>query len=79
MEVSLINIETNEEADYSKFPGSPTIRVNEKALFPTNQSDYALGCRVYQTPQEFKGSPTKEMLTRRFREFLDSVVRKEHS
>lgn len=62
LEIQLTHVSTNEEAERCKFPGSPTIRVNQKDLFPTEQSNYALGCRVYQTAEGFKGSPTKEMM-----------------
>ncbi|MCJ7773436.1 MAG: DUF2703 domain-containing protein [Desulfobacterales bacterium] len=62
-EINLIKIETNEEALKNKFPGSPTIKVNGSDIFPTNHKNYALGCRVYQTPQGFRGSPSKEMIT----------------
>ncbi len=66
--IHLINVETNEDAVKYEFPGSPTIKVNGKDIFPTNQINYALGCRVYDTPQGFKGSPTKEMISK---ELLD--------
>lgn len=63
--IHLRNVETNEDAIIHKFPGSPTIKVNGKDIFPTNQTNYALGCRVYNTPQGFKGSPTKEMILKK--------------
>ncbi|MCK4897183.1 MAG: hypothetical protein KAS38_00290 [Anaerolineales bacterium] len=61
-EVSLIPVETQGEAEENKFTGSPMIRVNGADLFPTGQTNYALGCRVYQTPDGFKGWPTEEMI-----------------
>jgi hypothetical protein len=60
--ISLIRIETQEEAVLDRFVGSPTIRVNKKDLFPTDQGQFALGCRIYQTSEGLKGWPTKEML-----------------
>lgn len=62
MSILLKNIETNEEATKYEFPGSPTIKVNGKDIFPTNQTNFALGCRVYDTPVGYRGSPTKEMI-----------------
>ena len=59
------NVETNEDAIIHEFPGSPTIKVNGKDTFPTNLTNYALGCRVYNTPQGFKGSPTKQMISKK--------------
>ena len=60
--ISLIRVETHEEAVLHGFIGSPTIRVNKKDLFPTDQDQFALGCRIYQTSEGLKGWPTKEML-----------------
>jgi MerR family copper efflux transcriptional regulator len=39
------------------------IRVNGVDPFPTGQTNYALGCRVYQTPEGYKGWPTEEMVS----------------
>lgn len=61
-EFLLRRIETNEEAARHRFPGSPTIKIDGQDIFPTNQSQYALGCRVYQTPRGFMGTPTKTMI-----------------
>jgi hypothetical protein len=61
-DIILTKVETNEEAILHKFQGSPTIKINGKDLFPTNQENFALGCRVYQTPEGFKGSPTRAMI-----------------
>jgi hypothetical protein len=47
-----------------------TLRVNGVDLFPTDQTDYALGCRVYQTPGGYQGWPTEEMLS----EKLSSII-----
>jgi len=60
--ITLIRVETQEEAVLHRFVGSPTIRVNKKDLFPTYQGQFALGCRIYQTSEGLKGWPTKEML-----------------
>jgi hypothetical protein len=68
--VSLIPVETQEEAEKDEFTGSPMIRVNGVDLFPTDQTNYALGCRVYQTPEGFKGWPTEEMVS----EKLSSII-----
>lgn len=55
-------VETDEEAVERQFVGSPTIRVNGQDLFPPNHSDYALACRVYQTPSGLSGVPTTQMI-----------------
>jgi len=61
--VTLIAVNTDEEARRLRFPGSPTIRVEGRDLFPApEREDWRLGCRVYATPEGLKGSPTAEML-----------------
>jgi hypothetical protein len=62
-EVELVAVNSDEEAQRLRFPGSPTIRVNGEDLFPVpERGEYALGCRVYATPEGLKGSPTARML-----------------
>ena len=63
-EISLVRVESHKEAKQYKFSGSPTLRVNGTDLFPAGQADYALICRVYQTPEGFKGWPTEEMVNK---------------
>ncbi len=61
--VELVAVNTDEEAQELRFPGSPTIRVDGRDLFPIpKRAAYALGCRMYATPEGLKGSPTPEML-----------------
>ena len=69
--VQLIRVETQEEAVENKFTGSPMIRVNRDDLFPTPETNYALGCRVYHTPEGLRGWPTEEMISERLRSILD--------
>ncbi len=62
-EVELVAVNTDEEAARLRFPGSPTIRVDGEDLFPVpERAEYALGCRMYATPEGLKGSPTAGML-----------------
>ena len=62
-EVGLVAVETNEEAERLRFPGSPTIRADGRDLFPLpDRPAWALGCRIYRTPDGLKGSPTAEMV-----------------
>ena len=60
--VQLVRVETDQEARDHHFVGSPSIRVNGEDLFPVDRENYALGCRVYQTPDGMRGWPTVEML-----------------
>ncbi len=62
-EVELVAVNTDEEAQELRFAGSPAIRVDGEDLFPVPQrAGYALGCRMYVTPEGLRGSPTAEML-----------------
>ncbi len=62
-EVELVAVDTDEEARRLSFPGSPTIRADGEDLFPVpERAEYALGCRIYATPEGLKGSPTAGML-----------------
>jgi hypothetical protein len=61
--IQLLAVNTDEEAQRMQFPGSPTIRVNGRDLFPAPEpQDDGLGCRMYTTPEGLRGTPTKEML-----------------
>lgn len=61
-DVRLVHVQTNEQALGLRFAGSPTIRLNGQDLFPTDQADYGLGCRLYMTPEGMRGYPTVGML-----------------
>jgi hypothetical protein len=62
-EVELVAVNTNEEAQRLSFPGSPTLRMDGRDLFPVpERSGWALGCRTYATPKCLKGYPTTEMI-----------------
>ncbi len=62
-EVELVAVNTDEEARRLRFPGSPTIRVDGRDLFPApEREDWRLGCRVYTTPEGLKSCPTAQML-----------------
>jgi hypothetical protein len=61
--VELVAVNTDEEAQRLRFPGGPTIRMDGRDLFPVaDRAGYTLGCRMYATPEELKGSPTAKMV-----------------
>jgi glutaredoxin len=61
--VDLVAVNTYEDAERLKFPGSPTIRADGEDLFPVpERSEWALGCRMYLTPEGLKGHPSAEMV-----------------
>ncbi len=62
-EVELVGVNSDEDAERLRFPGSPTIRVEDRDLFPVPERGvWALGCRTYATPEGLKGYPTREMI-----------------
>lgn len=62
-EVKLVAVNSDEEAERLRFPGSPTLRVDGEDLFPVpDRSEWALGCRTYLTPDGLKGHPTAGMI-----------------
>ena len=61
-DVQRVRVETDEEAKAARFVGSPTIRIDGEDLFPVDHENFALGCRIYQTPEGMHGWPTVEML-----------------
>lgn len=72
-EITLTAVETVQEAVQYKFTGSPMIRINGEDLFPTDQTNFALGCRVYQTPEGLKGWPTEEMILDQMEKLLSNT------
>jgi hypothetical protein len=60
--VTLVKIETPEQAQKERFLGSPSFIVNGVDLWPEERQNYTLSCRIYNTPAGMKGFPTVEML-----------------
>jgi hypothetical protein len=62
-DVELVAVNTDQETQRLRFPGSPTIRMGCEDLFPVpDRAGYALGCRMYATSEGLKGSPTAKMV-----------------
>src|SRR5215210_60959 len=47
-EVELREVETDEQAERERFPGSPTIRIDGEDVVPSNGEPLTLTCRVYR-------------------------------
>ncbi len=59
----MVRVDTDGEARRLRFPGSPTIRIDGRDVFPTGElADGSLGCRVYATPEGLAATPTAEMI-----------------
>ena len=65
--IGLVRIDDPKEAERRRFLGSPSFQVNGIDLWPEAHANYALSCRVYETPEGMKGSPNVEMLRQRLR------------
>lgn len=75
--VSLVAVDTDEDARRLRFPGSPTIRVDGEDLFPgeaPGRDDWALGCRIYPTPEGPRGAPTPGMLRSALRDVVGAAL-----
>ena len=55
-------VETPEEAERTRFHGSPSILVDGVDAFSEPDSEVGLSCRRYLTPDGYEGAPTLEQL-----------------
>lgn len=55
-------VETVEEAEETRFHGSPSVIVNGVDPFADADAPVGLSCRMYQTPDGPAGSPTLDQL-----------------
>ncbi len=60
--VHLIEVTTEQQAAALRFPGSPTIRIDGRDLFPAPDGPYGLACRVYTDDGRVTPLPSKEMI-----------------
>lgn len=67
--IEMVKVTDDDEAMRLKFLGSPHFRVNGHDLWPENRGAYSLSCRVYPTPEGFKGFPTVAMLRQQLGQF----------
>ncbi len=65
--ITLVKVTDDADAEAKRFLGSPSFRVSGADLWHEAREQYALGCRVYYTPQGLKGVPTVEMLQEKLR------------
>jgi hypothetical protein len=63
-DLTVRDVETDEEAVALRFPGSPTIRVNGQDIDPTVDEDVVgLTCRAYRTPAgKISPLPPRELI-----------------
>ncbi len=78
IEISInpIEVKSDGEAIETKFLGSPSFQINGQDLWPEERSSYSMSCRVYRTPDGFRGWPTIEMLRQKLIEFTTEKDKK---
>ncbi len=70
-EIEVIKVESEEDAERLKFPGSPTIRINgEDIQKETANPPYSLSCRLYVIDGKYLPAPTEDYIIRRIKEIL---------
>ena len=55
-------VETPEEAERTRFHGSPSIQIDGVDVFAEPGTEIGLSCRRYLTPEGYEGAPTTEQL-----------------
>ena len=68
--LSILQVETDEDAEALQFPGSPTIRVNGADIAPSVDEDViGLTCRTYVTPAgKISPLPPRDLIAEALRE-----------
>ena len=63
-EVEVRRVETPEEAEFERFLGSPTVRINGEDVDPaaSDRHDYGMECRLYRTDQGLVRTPPEEWI-----------------
>lgn len=62
--VSLLRVESLEDAEQQRFLGSPTLRIDGVDVDPTagGRTDFGLKCRLYRTDGDLEKLPAKEWI-----------------
>ena len=72
--VRMVEVTTEQQAIGLAFPGSPTMRIDGRDLFPVSPAPYGLTCRIYQTDDgRVTPLPTQEMIARALNRLNDSA------
>ncbi len=61
-QIHVVKVENAEDAQTRGFLGSPSIHVDGADLWPDERRGSFWGCRVYRTPEGFRGEPTVKMI-----------------
>lgn len=72
--IKMVKVESDEDAARLKFLGSAHFRVNGDDLWHEERVIFSLSCRVYPTPEGFKGFPTIAMLRQQLQHFKEALT-----
>lgn len=75
-EIQVLVVRDNSDAARLEFPGSPTIRVNDRDVEPVPPRDHNAGlqCRIYSGTQN-SGVPDRDSIVRALREAVREEAR----
>ena len=62
VDVVLVEVTTEEDAQRLRFRGSPTVLVDGTDPFPAEDGPVGLSCRVFRTPDGLRAAPTVDQL-----------------
>lgn len=65
--VNLFLVDSLEKEELSMFHRSPTILVDGRDIFPVDDYDGALSCRVYSTPEGLRGMPSIDQIVEKLK------------
>ena len=71
VEVREVRVETLEEAERLGFPGSPTVRVNGKDVYPSRTPGGSLACRRYAGAFGWQGWPPRDFIQESLEALID--------
>lgn len=77
--VTLVSVDTAEQAERWQFRGSPSLLLNGSDPFAEPSAPVGLSCRVFTTPDGLQGAPTVEQLAEALRRELPSVHEQDRS
>lgn len=70
--VNVYLLDASDKEGFSRFHGSPTILVDGQDIFPIDDYDGALSCRVYSTPEGRRGMPSVDQIVEKLRSIRNS-------
>ena len=70
--INVYLLDSSDREGFSMFHGSPTILVDGHDIFPVDDYDGDLSCRVYLTPEGLRGMPSTVQIFERLKSIRNS-------